>query len=291
MEKIDPTARVGKDVELGEGVEIGPWCVLEGKIRLGRNARLMSSVKLRGPLTIGANVTIYPDAALGFPAQDFKVKPDSPTGGIIIGDDCTFREGVTVHAATHVEIPTRIGHQCYFMVQSHAGHDCQIGNNVTIVNAAVLGGHCEIYDNVTIGGLTAIHQFTRIGRYAFVSGYSGFTTDIPPFCMGYGRNRIQGINQVGLRRAKFPRDHIQKLRTVFRQALQSAVTRPESIAICERFARECPPAQEIADFLRASKRSIAPGAMRPPREMVAFLQARRRGEEVWGIESEESSFE
>lgn len=249
----------------------------------------MSNVKLRGPLTIGANVTIYPWAVLGYPAQDFKVKPDSPTGGLVIGDDCTFREAVTVHAATHTEIPTRVGHACYFMVQSHVGHDCQIGNNVTIVNGAVLGGHCEIFDNVTIGGLAAIHQFTRIGRFAFVSGHSGFTTDIPPFCMGYGRNRMQGINQVGLRRAKFPREHIQKLRTVFRQALQSVVTRAEAIAICESFARECPPAQEIADFLRASKRPIAPGALRPPRELAAFLQARRRGEEVWGLESEESS--
>lgn len=288
MAKIDPTARVGKDVALGEGVEIGPWCVLSGKITLGANTRLLSSVNLSGPITVGANVIMYPGVALGFSAQDFKVRPDSPTAGVVVGNDCTFREGVTIHAATSEQTPTRIGDNCYFMVQSHAGHDCKIGNSVTVVNAAVMGGHCEVSDNVTIGGLTAIHQFTRIGRYAFVSGYSGFTTDIPPFCMGYGRNHLQGINQVGLRRAKFPREHIQKLRTVFRRALQASVPRAEAIEICESFGAECPPALEIADFLRSSKRPIAPGALRPPREMTAFLQARRRGEEVWGMESEES---
>lgn len=289
MANIDPTAKVGKDVELGEGVEIGPWCVLDGKIRIGANSRLISRVNLRGPLVIGANATIYPDASLGFPGQDFKFRFDSPTPGLVVGNNCTFREGATVHAATHPEIPTQVGDNCYFMVQSHAGHDCQIGNNVTIVNAAVLGGHCEIFDNVTIGGLAAIHQFTRIGRYSFVSGHSGFTTDIPPFCIAYGRNRLQGINQVGLRRAKFPREHIQKLRTVFRRALQSAVSRPEAIAICEELGAECPPAIEIANFMRTSKRPIAPGALRPPKELAAFLQARRRGIDVWGMESEESS--
>lgn len=289
MAKIDPTARVGNEVELGQGVEIGPWCLLDGKVRLGNNAKLLSDVRLRGPITVGSGATFYPGAMIGYSPQDFKFKPDSPTAGVEIGDDCTFREGVTIHASTHPELATRIGDNCYFMVQSHVGHDCQIGNHVVLVNAAVLGGHCQIFDSVTIGGLAAIHQFTRIGRFAFVSGHSGFTTDIPPFCMAYGRNRLQGINQVGLRRAGFPREHIQKLRTVFRLALQSAATRPESIAICDRFASECPPAQEIADFIRTSKRPIAPGAMRPPREMTAFLQARRRGEGVWGIESDEPS--
>lgn len=289
MEKIDPTARVGKDVELGEGVEIGPWCVLDGRITLGAHTKLLSNVSLCGPLAVGSNVLMYPGVALGFPAQDFKFKPGTQTAGVVVGKDCTFREGVTIHASTNQQIPTRVGNNCYFMVQSHAGHDCKIGNNVTVVNGAVFGGHCEVFDNVTIGGLTAIHQFTRIGRYAFVSGYSGFTTDIPPFCMGYGRNRLQGINQVGLRRANFPREYIQKLRTVFRRALQASVPRSEAIEICESFASECPPAQEVADFIRASKRPIAPGALRPPRELTVFLQARRRGEEVWGVESEESS--
>ncbi|MBS0191260.1 MAG: acyl-ACP--UDP-N-acetylglucosamine O-acyltransferase [Phycisphaerales bacterium] len=287
MASIDPTSRVASQVKLGEGVEIGPWCVLDGPIQIGPGTRLLSNVILRGPLTIGSNCLFYPGAAIGYPGQDFKFKFDNPTPGVVIGDNCTFREGVTIHAATHKEIPTRVGNNCYFMVQSHAGHDCQIGNHVTIVNAAVLGGHCEIADNVTIGGLAAIHQFTRIGRYAFVSGHSGFTTDIPPFCMAYGRNRLQSINQVGLRRANFPREQIQKLRTVFRRALQSAVTRQDAIAICESFAAECPPAQEIADFMRAGKRPIAPGSLRPPKELTAFLQARRRGEHIWGMESEE----
>ncbi|MFO0860383.1 MAG: acyl-ACP--UDP-N-acetylglucosamine O-acyltransferase [Phycisphaerales bacterium] len=289
MTMIDPTSRVGKEVELGDGVEIGPWCVLDGRIRLGRNVRLISNVILRGPLEVGANTTFYPNAAIGFPPQDFKFKPDSPTAGVVIGSGCTFREGVTIHASTKPENPTRIGNNCYFMVQSHAGHDCQIGNNVTIVNAAVMGGHCHIADNVTIGGLAAIHQFSRIGRYAFVSGHSGFTTDIPPFCMAYGRNHLQGINQVGLRRANFPREHIQKLRTVFRLALQRPLTRDESIAICESHGHDCPPALEIAQFLREAKRPIAPGGLRPPRELTTFLQAVRRGEAIWNIEAAEES--
>jgi UDP-N-acetylglucosamine acyltransferase len=244
---------------------------------------------MQGPLKIGGGCCFYPYACIGFEPQDFKFKPGAHTPGVEIGSNCTFRENVTIHAATHATTPTRIGNNCYFMVQSHAGHDCQVGNNVTMVNGAVLGGHCEIADFVTIGGLAAIHQFLRIGRFSFVSGYSGMTADIPPFCMAYGRNRLMGINQVGLRRNKFAREHIQKLRTIFRLALQRPVPRAEAIEICESRTTECPPAQEIADFLKNAKRPIAGGALRPPREMTAFLQSVRRGEAVWASGEEEES--
>lgn len=286
---IDPTAIVGKEVKLGSNVEVGPWCVLKGDITLGNNVKLISNVQMQGPLKIGDGCAFYPYACIGFEPQDFKFKPGSPTPGVEIGSNCTFRENVTIHAATHASIPTRIGNNCYFMVQSHAGHDCQVGNNVTMVNGAVLGGHSELSDFVTIGGLAAIHQFVRIGRFSFVSGYSGMTGDVPPFCMAYGRNRLMGINQVGLRRNKFAREHIQKLRTVFRLALQRPVPRPEAIEICESHAGECPPAQEIADFLKNAKRPIAGGALRPPREITAFLQSVRRGEAVWASGEEEES--
>src|SRR5262249_20771443 len=112
---IDQTARVGKEVELAPGVKIGPWCVLEGRIKLGPGTRLVSNVQLRGPMTIGENVILYPFACVGFPAQDFKVKDDAPSAGVLIGNNCTFREGVTIHAATSLTVPTRIGNNCYFM--------------------------------------------------------------------------------------------------------------------------------------------------------------------------------
>ena len=249
----------------------------------------MSHVVLRGPLSIGDQTTVYPFAVLGHLPQDFKVTETSPTAGLVIGARTVIREHVTLHGATNASVPTRVGDGCYFMVGSHAGHDCQVGNNVVLVNSAALGGHCEVQDNAIIGGLAAIHQFGRVGRYAMVSGDSGLTADVPPFCIAWGRNRLAGINQVGMRRAKFPREHIQKLRTVFRRALQANVPRPDAIALCEAANADCPPAGEIAHFLRQSRRPICSGGLRPPKDLTAFLQAQRRGVAVWNLSDEEEA--
>jgi len=257
MPTIHPTAIVSKESELADDVQIGPFCILHGRVRLGAGCRLISHVSLNGPVTIGSGATIYPNASLGFPAQDFKVKLGAPTGGVVIGANAIIREHVTVHAATHETTPTTIGDHIFMMVNSHVGHDAQVGSNVILVNNCALAGHTRLDDRVTFGACSTLHQFDRVGRLAFVSACAVVATDVPPFCMAYGRNLISGLNLVGLRRNGFSREQITALRHAYRDTLRQNLPRSESIAILRERAALCPPAGEIADFLATAKRAIA----------------------------------
>jgi UDP-N-acetylglucosamine acyltransferase len=256
---IHPTAIVGRECELAEGVEVGPYCIVSGRVKLAQGVRLLSHVQLSGPVEVGENTKIYPFASLGFPPQDVKWKDGNPTAGVKIGRDCLIRENVTIHLASKPDRPTTVGDRCFLMVASHLGHDARIGNNVTLVNNVLLAGHAEIGDNVTLGGGAGIHQFTRIGRLAFVTGLAGVSMDVPPFCVVGDRNTIHGLNLVGLRRNGVPRDHITLLRNAFRSALRVKLPRKEMLAILKDLGKDCPPVMEVHDFVASAKRPICPG--------------------------------
>lgn len=256
---IHPTAIVGRECELGEGVEVGPYCIVSGRVRLAPGVRLLSHVQISGPVEVGENTKIYPFASLGFPPQDVKWKDGNPTAGVKIGRDCVIRENVTIHLASKTERPTTVGDTCFLMVASHLGHDARIGNGVVLVNNVLLAGHSEVGDNATLAGGVGVHQFARIGRLAFISGLVGVAMDVPPFCVSGARNTLHGINVVGLRRAGFPRDHITLLRKAFRSALRVKLPRKEMLAILRDLGRECPPVMEMAEFVGTAKRAIAPG--------------------------------
>jgi UDP-N-acetylglucosamine acyltransferase len=258
---IHPTAIVDKTVEIGDGTTIGPYCVLSGKVRLGKTCNLISGVNISGPVTIGDNAAMYPGASIGFPPQDYKFKPGMATAGVVIGDDCIFREHTTVHAASKMEAPTRLGNKVFMMACSHVGHDALVGNNVILVNAALLAGHTQVDDNATLSGHTAIHQFCRMGRLAFLGGGFIVTKDIPPFCIVGGRNEIHGLNVVGLRRNGFARDHITLVRRAFWDILRLNIPRPEMVARLREREADCPPIKELADFVQSSKRGICYGAV------------------------------
>jgi len=284
--RIHPTAIVGKECELAADVEVGPYCVVSGKVSLGQGVRLIAHVHVNGPAVIGAGTTIYPFASLGLGPQDLKYKPGQPTGGIKVGQNCQVREHVTIHAATKPDIPTSTGDRAFLMVGSHLGHDVQIGNDVTLVNGTMLGGHAQVGDNATLAGGTAVHQFTRIGRFAFVSGVP-VAMDIPPFCLSADRNQIHGINQVGLRRSGMPREHITLIRKAFREVFRPTLPRAEMIARLEELGATCPPVLEMARFVQDAKRSIAGGTARPPRAMITWMHYARRGTTLEGLESDE----
>ena len=251
---IHPTAIVGKECQLGEGVEIGPYCVLSGQVTIGAGARLQSHVQIQGPVEIGSGTRLFPFTSIGSRPQDVKWKDDHVTAGVRIGRDCQLRENVTINAATKPDVPTSVGDRCFLMVGSHLGHDARIGNEVVLVNNVLLAGHCHVADNVTMGGVSAAHQFSRIGRLAFVSGMVAVAMDIPPFCLAGARNQIHGINQVGLRRAGIPRDQITLVRKAFRKVFRVSLPRKEMIAALEDIGRECPLVKEMAEFVAQSKR-------------------------------------
>lgn len=274
---IHPTAFVSKACELAEDVQIGPHCVLEGPVRIARGVRLIGHVYLQGPLTIGEGTVVYPFAAIGFPPQDFKFRVGDVTAGVAIGAGGIVREHVTIHASTSREAPTTVGDRVFMMVNSHVGHDAQVGNDVILVNNSALGGHARLGDGVTLGGGAMVHQHTRVGRLAFLSGLTGASMDVPPFCLLPERNRIVGINLVGLRRSGMPREQVTQVRRAYREALRPVLQRDEMVAILEELGRDCPPVMEMAEFVRGTTRSIAPGTGRAPRLLASWMHLIRRG--------------
>ncbi|MDI1289977.1 MAG: acyl-ACP--UDP-N-acetylglucosamine O-acyltransferase [bacterium] len=256
---IHPTAIIDPECEFGEGVEIGPWCVLTGRVVLGDNVRLLSNVQISGPVTVGASCTFYPFVSIGFPPQDFKFKPGDPTAGVTIGSSTVLRESVSVHAATRLDKPTRIGDRVYMMANSHAGHDVTVGNGVVMANSALLAGHCSIGDNAIISGNSAVHQFNRVGRMAFISGNVGSSKDIPPFCVCAARNTINTVNLVGLRRAGYPREQITSVRNAFWYVFRRNLLRKDTITELMARGKDCPLVMEQAEFVASATRPIARG--------------------------------
>lgn len=265
---IHSTAEVGRECELGDGVEIGPQCVLTGRVKLGTGVRLVGRCCISGPVSIGPGTIVYPFACVGFPGQDVKFKLGDPTAGVVIGADCILREHVTIHAATNDHTPTTIGDRVFMMVGSHVGHDGRVGNGVIMVNHAALAGHARADDNAILSGGALVHQFNRVGRLAMLSGGSAVSVDVPPFCIASGRNVMVGINLVGLRRAGFTREVVTKVREAYRAAFRAGLTRPEMIRTLESLGRDCPPVMEMAKFV-AEARKVCPSLERAGRHRVA----------------------
>ena len=270
--EVHPTAIVSPEATLAEGVRVGPGCVIDGPVTLGTGVRLISGVQVLGPATIGPETIVYPFACLGFPAQDYKVKPGDPTLGIQIGAGCIIREHVTVHAATRQDHPTTLGDGVFMMVGSHVGHDTRIGNRVIMVNNTALAGHVEIGDRANLSGHAVVHQFCRVGRMAMVSGNSTITSDVPPFCIVTERNLLQGVNVVGLRRAGFDRTDITLVRAAYRDAIRRFRSRNDVVDALRSIGRGHPLIDELIAFYNSSKRGVAPTVSLPPRQFRAWLR-------------------
>jgi UDP-N-acetylglucosamine acyltransferase len=261
---IHPTAVVHRGAEIDATAEIGPYCVIGAKAKIGPQTRLLSHVVIDNDVTLGARNIVYPHAALGGAPQDLKYKGEPSR--VIIGDDNVIREAVTVHIGTqggHME--TCIGHSCLLMAYAHVAHDCSVGNRVIMANAASLAGHVDLADNVNLGGLVGIHQFCQIGRNAFIAGGAMVAQSVPPFCIAKGdRARLTGLNVIGLKRTGWSRDKIRLVRQAF-QALFSP-TEPFSAALGRVEAELAPSSAEIAEmcrFIRAQKRGVCPGRRGP----------------------------
>lgn len=283
MTTIHPTASVSQDCTFGRGVEVGPYCVLRGRVTLGNDVKLIGNVYLNGPVSIGDGTVVYPFACLGFEPQDFKFKPGHQSAGVLIGNNCIIRENATVHASTHAETPTIIGDKVFMMVGTHVAHDCRIGNRVVMVNGAGIAGHSIVQDDVNFGGAALVHQFCRIGRMVMMSGGCAVSLDVPPFCMVNERNRLGGLNTVGLRRSGMDRTQITHLRRAFRDLLRRPMPRGAVVQELRLRAADCPPLAEMADFIADSKRGIAPGMGKPPRDSLKRKSADEEADEPTAV--------
>ena len=208
---IHNTSVVDKNAKIPKSAKIGPYCIIGPNVILDENVELYSHVHISGNTKIGSGTKIYPFASIGTVPQDLKFKGEK--NNLIIGSNNTIREYVTINPGTESGGgSTIIGNNCLFMVCAHVGHDCRIGNNIVIANNAAIAGHVIIEDSVTIGGNSAVHQFTRIGRLAMIGGMTGVLNDVIPFGLSLGnRNYLKGINVIGLRRKKYENKDIIEL--------------------------------------------------------------------------------
>jgi UDP-N-acetylglucosamine acyltransferase len=216
MAKIHPTALIEDGAVLGAGVEIGPFCHVGGRVSLGEGVRLLSHVAITGITSIGARTVVHPQAALGGEGQ---IRGNDFTEGRLeIGADCVLREMVSMNVGSRKGGGiTKIGARGYYMANAHIGHDCRVGDDVTLANSVAVGGHAVIGDRVIFGGVTAVQQFCRIGQGAMVGGLTGVNRDIIPYAMAFGDHaELAGLNLIGLKRRGLSRDSINAMRGAFR---------------------------------------------------------------------------
>ena len=213
---IHKTAVIDSKTKLDKNVQVGPYCVIGPNVEIGENTMIQSHVNISGNTKIGKENNIYPFVSINDP-QDLKYNGE-PTN-LIIGDNNKIREFVTINPGTiSGRGKTTIGNNCLFMISSHVAHDCQVGNNVIIANNVPIGGHAIIEDNVVIGGNSAVQQFTRIGKMAMIGGMTGVLHDVIPYGLSTGnRNSLQGLNLIGLRRAKFENKDILGLSEAYKE--------------------------------------------------------------------------
>jgi len=255
---IHPSSVIEEGARLGEGVRIGPFCHISADSIIGDRVELVSHVSVMGATTIGAGTKVYPMATLGAPPQNTKHKGGRTT--LVIGENCTIREGVTMHVGTDSSRgETIVGDNGNFLAYAHIAHDCVVGKNATFANGATLGGHCEIGDNVYIGGLSAVHQFVRVGDNAFLGGCSAFVGDVIPYAIAVGnRASLRGLNIIGLKRAGLPRSEIYMLRKAYRTIFDRSRTVGENVELAKAEFSGSPTAMKIIDFIASrGKRHFA----------------------------------
>jgi UDP-N-acetylglucosamine acyltransferase len=271
---IDPAAIVDPSAEVGEGSTIGPHAVVGPQVRIGPGCKVGASAVIDGWTEIGEGTEIFPFASIGLVPQDLKFRGE-PTK-LVIGARNIFREFVTINRGTAGGGGvTRIGDRNVFMAYVHVAHDCHVGNDTIFGPHATLGGHVTVEDFANISAGSAVHQFCRVGRHAFIGGYSVVTKDALPFGKTVGSRpaRIFGLNSVGLSRRGFAPDVVGKLKRTFRYLLQSKLNTTSALRQIERDRTlACAEVQYLIEFIRTSQRG------------VILRRATRRQEEVFADE-------
>jgi UDP-N-acetylglucosamine acyltransferase len=268
--EIDPSAIVHPRAEIGRGTTIGAHAMIGPHVRIGANCRIGASAMVDGWTEIADDCEIYPFASIGQVPQDLKFRGERTR--LKIGRRNIFREFVTIHRGTQGGGgETTIGDRNVFMAYVHVAHDCHVADDTIFGNMATLGGHVTVEDFVNISAGSGVHQFCRVGRHAFIGGYSVVTKDALPFARTVGSRpaRIYGANTIGLMRRGFTQDVVTKIKRSFRYLLQSKLNTTRALQLIEQDrSLACPEVQYLVDFIRSSQRG------------VILRRASRRAEEV-----------
>ena len=268
--RIDPTARVAPGAEIGVGTVVGPNAVVGPNVQIGRGCHIGASAVIEGWTRIGDDNRVFPFASIGLIPQDKKFKGERTS--LVIGKRNVFREFVTIHRGTRGGGGvTRIGDDNLLMAYTHVAHDCVVGNKTIFANAATLSGHVSVEDEAIIGAFSGVHQFCRVGRQAFIGGYSVVTLDAMPYARSVGnRARIYGLNTIGLVRRGVPPETISQLKCAFRYLLQSKLNTTQAVHQIEQDQTlRCQEVAYLIEFIRSSQRGV--NLRRPPKRLEAMV--------------------
>jgi UDP-N-acetylglucosamine acyltransferase len=256
-ELIHPSAVIDPDAEIGPDVRIGPYSIIEGPVHLGEGTVIESHACLCGPLTLGRDNFVGHGAVLGKSPQHKGYRGEATF--LRVGDGNVIREHVTIHRGTlQGGGETRIGDRNLFMIGSHVGHDCQVGDGCTLVNGALVAGHVTLSDGCILSGHSAVQQRVRVGRLAMLSGLGSSSKDIPPFVLQQGYNCVTGLNVIGLRRAGVTNEAIAALREAFRILYKEGRTQRSAIDRIDADLGHVPEVLEFITFVRESTLGINP---------------------------------
>jgi UDP-N-acetylglucosamine acyltransferase len=253
---IHPTAHIDPGARLGSGVAVGPGAVIGAEVEIGDDCEIGSGAQIRGVTRIGRDNQIFPLACVGFDPQDLKFKGERSE--LWIGDRNTIREFATLNRGTAFGGGvTRIGDDNLFMAYSHVGHDSQVGSRTVFTNGATLAGHVEVADDATIGAMSAVHQFCRVGRHAYVGGFSVITLDALPFARTVGQKPLcYGVNRIGLERKGLSADLIREIERAFRVLLRSGKNTSQALEELRGLGHRSPEVDYLIEFVTSSQRGV-----------------------------------
>lgn len=253
---IDPRAVISPQAKLAADVSVGPFTVIGADVEIGEGTWVGPHAVINGPTRIGKHNKIFQFASLGDAPQDKKY--DGEPTRLEIGDRNVFRESVTVNrGTTHDQGVTRIGDDNLLMAYSHVAHDCQLGSKIVMSNVATLGGHVEVGDWVIMGGLSAAHQFTKIGAHCFIANNAAVTRDVPPYVMAVGQPaEPHSVNSEGLKRRGFSPEQILNIRRAYKLLYRSGIKLQSAIEQLQKISETQPEIRPFVDFIHRSTRSL-----------------------------------
>ena len=263
--ELHPTAIVDQGAELGDGVVVGPFAVIGAGVRVGAGTRVGAHATIYGATVLGRENSVFPHAAIGFDPQDLKYKGENSR--LVIGARNQFREFCTINRGTAFGGgETRIGDDNLFMTQSHVGHDSEVGSRTVFTNAATLAGHVVVEDDATIGAFSAVHQFCRVGRHAYIGAYSVITMDALPFCTTVGiKPACMGVNRIGLERKGKSADDMRAIERAVRVLTRSRRNRTQALEELDAGHAGHADVDALIAFVRGSSRGFIRSARRGSR--------------------------
>lgn len=256
--RIHPTACIHPKAKIGKGVCIGAYSVIGEDVQIGADTHMMNACVVAGHTQIGKRCKIFTGAVIGSSPQDLKYKEERTQ--VIIGDDNIIREYVTVNLGTVENGKTQIGNKNLLMAYSHVAHDCVLGDGIVIANAGTLAGHVTVEERAIIGGMVAIHQFSRVGKLSIIGGCSKVIRDVPPFSMVDGHpTKVYGINSIGLKRANVASKNIANLKSAFKILFKMRLSTSTALKRLKKEVPQDPYITYLVKFIKSSKRGVCKG--------------------------------